>query len=268
MATKILKSKRAKGAAVQAPATPPTKAKTASKTKRDDGCQASGIRTTSSLTEGMTTAQKAEVEALMRAIPEQWSSYKTRRTDLGCALRKLQAAFASAGKNGRFTRCLTELQIPRATAYGLIERYESVQHLPETLLQSANEAGLDLAAPRTYARLDNIRFSRADLTKEKAQKIINNLLKKTERHKNPEFGPGITEQEKKAYRLFNAMRKATGDLDAKEKKVVLQAALNLYAKYENVCTEPEQFTITPTAAEDDWVLQPARGKTAQQAVKS
>jgi hypothetical protein len=52
-----------------------------------------------------------------------------------------------------------------------------------------------------------------------------------------------------------------------QKEAVIQQALNHFAKYGNLCAEPTQLTVTPTAAENDWVMTPELGKIVKQEVK-
>lgn len=101
----------------------------------------------------------------------------------------------------------------------------------------------------------------------KAEEMIAELEKTPTKVKVPEFGEGITEEDKKVYRAFQAMKKGIDSLDANEKKGVLCKALNLVGHYEKLFANSETLTITPTKADNDWVLLPALGKISKLEVK-
>jgi hypothetical protein len=180
---------------------------------------------------------------------------------VGQLLRQLQQVFASAGRKGRFDQCLCLLHIPRSTAYDLIERYEILEALPPAILQAADEVGLDLGAPKLRPQVQALSSSRADLDPTTARTMIEPLTKKAKREKRAKFGPGITDDEKAVYSLFDALRRSTGDLSAVKKKDLLTKALDLYAYYVLNYDKPATITLMPTKAENDWVLNPAAGKS-------
>ena len=225
--------------------------------------KSSGI---ASLTDGLAEEQKAAVDRLLKEIPEAFKDYSTRRRKLGEHLSELQEVFAKAGKNGRLQKCLNHLHIPKSTAYDLIGRHKRIidLDLPDVILQAAEAVGIDLGAPELYSRVEDLRFSREGLDLAKAKEIIEPLTKKAKRAVTQKFGPGITEEEKKVFKVFDALRRSMADFAGKEKEKVLAKALDLYAHYYLQHKEPMSLEMIPTRAEDDWVLLPSQGKAAKE----
>jgi hypothetical protein len=230
------------------------------------GAESSGIRTIASLSKGLNEKQEKEVKRLLKEIPEAYKGYVGRRSELGKALCELQQVLATAGKNGRFKQCLDHLRIPKSTAYELIGRYESTKDIEPLFLQAADELGIDLGAPKVYSQFAELRFARQGLNLEKARKIIEPLTKKAKRDVTASFGPGITDEEKGAFKVFDAIRRSMGDFTDLQKKKALTEALNYYAHYFLGYKEPTSIALVPTKAENDWVLLPSKGKAAAKEV--
>jgi hypothetical protein len=230
--------------------------------------KSSGIQKIASLSDGLDKEQKVELDRLLKEIPEALKDYSIHRRKFGKSLYELQAVFAKAGKNGRFQTCLRRLHIPKSTAYDLIGRHKRIVDLdlPAVILQAADEVNIDLGAPELYSRVEDLRFSREGLDLAKAKEIIGPLAKKAKREVTALFGPGITEEEKKAFKVFDAIRRSMGDFTGIQKKKALSEALNYYAHYDLGYKEQTSIELVPTKAEDDWVLLPSQGKATAKEV--
>ncbi len=216
------------------------------------------------LSDGLNEEQKVVLARLLKEIPEVCEDYSRRRSEFGKLLYELQQVFSTAGKNGRFQKCLNHLHIPKSTAYDLIGRYQRIKDLPDVIVQAADQVNIDLGAPKVYSRFEELRFSRKDLDLAEAKRIIEPLTKKAKREVTSKFGPGITDEEKKVFPIYDALQRSMGDLTNKEKKELLTEALNLFAHYDLQCQEPFSISVVPTKAEDDWVLLPSKGKTMKE----
>lgn len=255
-------------AANAAPTKPPKKRSAHLATKKSHESsvdESSGNRTIQSLTTDLPEEQKSTILALLEQIPEVYKFYWLRHQELGELLFKLQQQFANAGAKGRFNRCLRYLHIPKSTAYDLIKRYGAVKDLPDLIRQAAEEAVIDLGAAKCRSRLGELRFKRQGLTLQEAKDAIDSW-KKPKREARAKFGTGITKKEQKQFKVFDALRKAMSNLPAIEKKEYLQKGLNFWAHYCGEYTGPTTITLTPTKAEDDWVLHPEGGKSSRQEV--
>jgi hypothetical protein len=244
---------------------PPSDIETSKKARggRAPKPKSSGNRTISALTKGLTEDEKAVVDRLLKEIPDSLKDYANRSSELGKSLYELQQVFATAGRKGRFSRSLAELKVPKSTAYDLIACYTTIKDLPAVILQAAEEAGIDLGSPKLRSRVEDLSISRADLDLASARTIIEPLTKKTKREVRPRFGPGITDDEKIVYVVYDALRRSTGDLSDHKKKEAVAKALNWYAHYVLKYEQPAKMELTPTKAADDWVLNPSKGKTAE-----
>ena len=225
--------------------------------------KSSRIRKISHLTKGLTEEEKSVVDRLLKRILDALKGYSNRSRVLCKLLYELQQVFATPGRNGRFNRILEEFKIPKSTAYDLIARYTTIMDLPAVILEAADEAGIDLGAPKLRSRIEDLTFSREDLDLAKARTIIEPLTRRAKRELRAKFGPGITDDEKIVYAIYDALRRSTGNLTDIKKKECVAKALNFYAHYILKYEQPATIELTPTQAEDDWVLNPARGKNSK-----
>ena len=190
--------------------------------------------------------QGREAESSLRI---RWNS--TRR-EQGIILRRYQQLYRPLRQ---WTAFLAAIGIAEKTAYRLMDAAVSVEELPPAVIKAAEQVkGFDLAAEKNgwkVAKLKSQLEGKTEpVTEERAKELINSVLqmpspREAEKMASKNDQEKLTREEKKHLEVRTKIRAALADIQPRDRKAVLKAAL-----------EEEMFEVWGERKMDTWNLTP------------
>ena len=186
-------------------------------------------------------ASDREAEAGLRA---QWRQSRCVQGQLLKAYRELYKP------HGLFAKFLETVGLPSKTAYRLMEDADAVVSIPKEVLAAAEARGIDLAARKNRAVVNQISRSMEEefqLFGERVVGILNNVVEMPHRSKK-EKEDELTPEERKHWKRRMKIRAAVNDVaEDKKLKVLIEALEEEMAEVWGL-TDPIAIILNPRAS--------------------